>query len=80
LEIPFTSERLATIAQRVLNVDEELKTSQVHRVLTTEENILKAQHVYYRSFECVSTKMLRVSVNSFLEYLTMVVKTMDEFQ
>ncbi|EIE91687.1 hypothetical protein RO3G_16398 [Rhizopus delemar RA 99-880] len=74
LEIPLTNERLATIAARVLDVDKELKVDQVKRTISTEGNILKVR------FECYTTKMLRVSVNSFLEYLTMVTRTMDAFQ
>ncbi|KAI8384014.1 CTAG/Pcc1 family [Blakeslea trispora] len=74
LEIPFANERLASIAQQVMNVDKELKTDQVNRVITSKENILQVQ------FECYNTKMLRVAVNSFLEYLTMVTRTMDVYQ
>ncbi|KAG2214965.1 hypothetical protein INT45_007704 [Circinella minor] len=72
LEIPFPSNRLATIAQRVINVDKELKTDQVQRTLTVNDNKLEAL------FECTTARMMRVSVNSFLEMLTMVTRTMDE--
>ncbi|CAO3668029.1 unnamed protein product [Rhizopus stolonifer] len=74
LEIPFSNERLATVAARVLNVDKELKPNQVKRIISTKENMLLVR------FECYTTKMLRVSVNSFLEYLIMVTRTMDAFQ
>lgn len=40
--------------------------------------IRKKSHVYCRQFECYNTKMLRVAVNSFLEYLTMVTRTLEE--
>ncbi|KAI7864402.1 transcription factor Pcc1-domain-containing protein [Spinellus fusiger] len=73
LEIPFPSERLATVAMRVLSVDKELKADQVQRTLTTAEEILTVR------FECTSTRMLRVSVNSFLEMVGMVTKTMDHY-
>ncbi|KAI8369351.1 CTAG/Pcc1 family [Radiomyces spectabilis] len=73
LEIPFESDRLANVAMRVLSVDKELKTDQVKRTLSTNEEMLIAH------FDCVSTKMLRVSVNSFLEMLTMVTRTVDQF-
>ncbi|KAL1933951.1 hypothetical protein VTP01DRAFT_8041 [Rhizomucor pusillus] len=72
LEIPFPSERLADIALRVLNVDKELKTNQVKRELLTQENKLCA------NFEAVSARVLRVSVNSFLDMLAMVTRTMDQ--
>ncbi|KAI8376706.1 CTAG/Pcc1 family [Choanephora cucurbitarum] len=74
IEIPFPNERLASIAQQVMNVDKELKTDQVKRVISSKDNLLQVQ------FECYNTKMLRVAVNSFLEYLTMVTRTMDAFQ
>ncbi|KAI9008877.1 CTAG/Pcc1 family [Phycomyces nitens] len=73
LEIPFPNERLAIIAKRVLSVDKELKTDQVKRTVDTAGKTLTV------CFECTSTKMLRVAVNSFLEMLTMVTKTMDQF-
>lgn len=41
LEIPFANERLATIAQRVMDVDTELRETQVLRIITAEKNILK---------------------------------------
>ncbi|KAI9486465.1 MAG: transcription factor Pcc1-domain-containing protein [Benjaminiella poitrasii] len=73
IQIPFPNEHLADIAQRVMNVDEELKTDQVRRVITNKDNMLEVH------FECYNTKMLRVAVNSFLEYLTMVTRTMEAF-
>ncbi|GAN07044.1 L antigen family member 3-like [Mucor ambiguus] len=72
IEIPFPSERFASIAQQAMNVDKELKTDQVNRVITAKNNLLHVQ------FECYNTKMLRVAVNSFLEYLTMVTRTLEE--
>ncbi|KAI9249121.1 CTAG/Pcc1 family [Phascolomyces articulosus] len=72
IEIPFPSNRLATIARRVINVDKELKTDQVQRTLTVNDNKLEAL------FECTTARMMRVSVNSFLEMLTMVTRTMEE--
>ncbi|CAG8533045.1 2166_t:CDS:2 [Gigaspora rosea] len=73
LTIPFPTQRLATIAQSVLNVDKELKSDQVNRVISTDDTNLVVQ------FNCSSVKMLRVSVNSLLEMLIMVTKTIDAF-
>ncbi|ORZ00614.1 CTAG/Pcc1 family, partial [Syncephalastrum racemosum] len=74
LEVPFSSERLASIAMQVLNVDKELKTDQTKRSLTTNgEGTLIAQ------FDSVSARMLRVSVNSFMDMLNMVTRTANEF-
>ncbi|CAG8545774.1 6727_t:CDS:1, partial [Scutellospora calospora] len=37
LIIPFPTPRLATIAQLVLNVDKELKSDQVKRIISTND-------------------------------------------
>ncbi|KAG2196769.1 hypothetical protein INT47_009660, partial [Mucor saturninus] len=74
LEIPFPNEHLAVIAQRVMDVDTELRVEQVRRIITAEGNLLKVE------FGCYNTKMLRVAVNSFLEYLTMATRTIEEFK
>ncbi|RUS16268.1 transcription factor Pcc1-domain-containing protein [Endogone sp. FLAS-F59071] len=73
LIVPFPTPRLANIALRVLNVDKELKTDQARRTLSLEHEKLIVH------FDCASTRMLRVSVNSFLEMLVMVTRTMEEF-
>ncbi|CDH49931.1 hypothetical protein RO3G_16398 [Lichtheimia corymbifera JMRC:FSU:9682] len=73
LKIPFPTNRLANIAEQVLGVDKELKTDQVKRTTIVNDNILEAR------FECVSARMMRVSVNSYLEMLSMVTRTMDQY-
>ena len=40
LTIPFPSSRLASVAERVLNVDKELKSDQVKRSITTDDDKL----------------------------------------
>lgn len=40
LTIPFPSSQLASIAQKVLKVDKELKTEQVERIITADETNL----------------------------------------
>lgn len=40
LTIPFPSSRLANIAERALNVDKELKSDQVKRIITTDDDKL----------------------------------------
>ncbi|KAG2188381.1 hypothetical protein INT44_001134 [Umbelopsis vinacea] len=73
LEIPFPTPRLASIAQRTLSVDKELKVDQVKRILTANGDKLIVD------FDCSSVKMLRVSATSFFEMLTMVTSTMEQF-
>ncbi|CAG8489685.1 1986_t:CDS:10 [Diversispora eburnea] len=65
LNIPFPSSQLANIAEKVLKVDKELKTEQVERIITVEEE--------------VNLIILRISVNSILDMIIMIIKTMDAF-
>ncbi|KAI8985889.1 CTAG/Pcc1 family, partial [Pilobolus umbonatus] len=74
IDIPFPNDRLASIAEQVLSVDKELRAEQVKRTLTVDKNTLKVH------FQCDNIKLLRVSVNSFLESLLMVTRTMDAFE
>ncbi|CAG8492316.1 6959_t:CDS:2 [Funneliformis caledonium] len=73
LTIPFPSSRLASIAERTLNVDKELKSDQVKRIISTDDDKLIV------TFDCASVKLLRVSVNSLLDMIIMITKTMDAF-
>ncbi|KAI8063855.1 CTAG/Pcc1 family [Gongronella butleri] len=73
LEIPFPSAHLATVAMQVLSVDKELKTDQVQRSMECKDTLLKVH------FASVSAKMLRVSTNSFMEMMQMVLRTMDAY-
>ena len=54
-------------------VDEELHSDKVQKVVYLEGNSLKAD------FHAIDARMLRVSVNSFLEMLILATKTMDIF-
>ncbi|KAH8556605.1 CTAG/Pcc1 family [Umbelopsis sp. PMI_123] len=73
LEIPFPTPRLASIAQKTLSVDKELKVDQVKRTISANGDKLTVD------FDCSSVKMLRVSATSFFEMLTMVTSTMEQF-
>ncbi|CAG8534772.1 6415_t:CDS:2 [Funneliformis mosseae] len=73
LTIPFPSSRLASVAERTLNVDKELKSDQVKRIISTDDDKLIV------TFDCASVKLLRVSVNSLLDMIIMITKTMDAF-
>jgi EKC/KEOPS complex subunit PCC1/LAGE3 len=63
---------LASQALQILSPDKELKEDLVKRTLSVEGNELHAD------FECVSARMARVSVNSFLENAELVVSSMGE--
>jgi len=72
LEIPFPTALLASQALQILSPDKELKEDLVRRTLFAEGTQLHA------NFECVSARMARVAVNSFLESVDLVVSAMGE--
>ncbi|XP_028408019.1 EKC/KEOPS complex subunit LAGE3-like [Dendronephthya gigantea] len=73
LSIPFPDKEKAKIAMNSLKVDPEPRRTKVTKKLKVEENILIA------SFEAPEAKNLRVASNSFLDHLTLVMKTIDRF-
>ena len=72
LIIPFPSPLLASQALQILSPDKELKENLVKRVLSVDGTELHAD------FECVSARMARISVNSFLENVDLVLSSMAE--
>lgn len=72
LYIPFPSPLLASQALQILSPDKELKEDLVKRTLSVEGAQLQV------GFECVSARMARVAVNSFLESVELVVTAMSE--
>ena len=73
LEIPFDTERTAEIAYNSLHVDPEPKRSGSRKELTLNGKILCVQ------FNCEEARTLRVSVGSFLDLLTLVIDTINQF-
>uniref|UniRef100_A0A670YCD1 L antigen family member 3 n=1 Tax=Pseudonaja textilis TaxID=8673 RepID=A0A670YCD1_PSETE len=73
LKIPFPSSTLAKIALGSLAPDPEPRKGGIIKELDVTDNIL---HVQWRAEEA---RILRVSINSFLEHLSLVVETMDLF-
>ena len=73
LEIPFDTERTAEIAYHSLRVDPEPKRSGSGKELK-----LNGKKLLVR-FNCEEARTLRVSVGSFLDLLTLVIDTMDQF-
>ncbi|XP_021366915.1 EKC/KEOPS complex subunit LAGE3-like [Mizuhopecten yessoensis] len=71
--VPFPSKEEATIAYGSLSVDKEPKRGGGKKSMVVKDNQL---HVH---FEAKEARLLRVSVNSFFEYLNLVVQTMDQF-
>lgn len=73
ISVPFLTESEAQIACNSLSVDPEPKRGGVKKELTVKENVLHAK------MSSPEAKTLRVSANSFLEHLTLVVETIAAF-
>ncbi|XP_074659696.1 EKC/KEOPS complex subunit LAGE3-like [Tubulanus polymorphus] len=73
LRIPFLTEREADIAFGSLSVDKEPKRGGCRKTLTVDRNFLII------NFTAAEARMLRVGVNSFLDLLTLVMQTMQQF-
>ncbi|XP_053154337.1 EKC/KEOPS complex subunit LAGE3 [Hemicordylus capensis] len=73
LSVPFPSSSLAQIALGSLAPDPEPRKGGISKELNVTDNIL---HVRWRADEA---RILRVSINSFLDHLSLVVETMDLF-
>ncbi|KAJ2898248.1 hypothetical protein GGI21_004876 [Coemansia aciculifera] len=73
LSIPFADARLATIAKESLVVDRELSEGKVSRTIATQDSLLVA------TFSAETLRILRVSVNGFMESLILVSKTLEAF-
>ncbi|XP_048348236.1 EKC/KEOPS complex subunit LAGE3 [Sphaerodactylus townsendi] len=73
LNIPFPSLLLARIALGSLSPDPEPRKGGISKELSVTENVL---HVRWKAEEA---RILRVSVSSFLDHLSLVVETMELF-
>ncbi|WWC67996.1 uncharacterized protein I206_101915 [Kwoniella pini CBS 10737] len=73
IRIPFYTSQHAQIAKQALEVDKEQNGSFVHRELLTEGDILIA------NYETTTVRLLRLSTNSFLSSLDLVIRTMTSF-
>ncbi|XP_077428818.1 L antigen family member 3-like isoform X3 [Vanacampus margaritifer] len=73
LDVPFPSARQAAIALRSLSPDREPRRGGVHKRLTLAGSFLNVKW-------CADeARVLRVSVNSFLDHLGLVLETMRAF-
>jgi len=73
VRIPFASGHHATIAKQVIEVDAELQPQAVKRTLTVEDDTLIA------TFQTLTVRLARLTVNGFLENVDLVVRTLEEF-
>ncbi|XP_023217870.1 EKC/KEOPS complex subunit LAGE3-like isoform X2 [Centruroides sculpturatus] len=73
LSVPFPSGHEAEIAYNSLRVDSEPLRGGVKKNFILEKNLLKV------TFKAKEARQLRVSVNSFMDFLSLVIDTMDRF-
>jgi EKC/KEOPS complex subunit PCC1/LAGE3 len=82
IEIPFPDARLASVALQALRVDKELSVL-VRRDLSTMASLDAkegdiAERILRVQYEATTNRMLRVSVNSFMDSLALVLEVMEE--
>ncbi|KAG6921676.1 L antigen family member 3, partial [Chelydra serpentina] len=73
LSVPFPSPLEAQIAHGSLAPDPEPRKGGISKELTVTENFL---HVCWKADEA---RILRVSISSFLDHLSLVIQTMEMF-
>ncbi|XP_029025151.1 L antigen family member 3-like [Betta splendens] len=73
LDVPFPSPREALIALRSLSPDREPRKGGISKELSVSDSTLSVR------WSADEARILRVSVNSFLDHLSLVVETMEMF-
>uniref|UniRef100_A0A3B3Z6Q1 L antigen family member 3 n=1 Tax=Periophthalmus magnuspinnatus TaxID=409849 RepID=A0A3B3Z6Q1_9GOBI len=72
LDVPFPSSREALIALRSLSPDKEPRKGGISKEITVKDNTLSR-------WSADEARILRVSVNSFMDHLLLVLETMEMF-
>ncbi|CAL1568072.1 unnamed protein product [Knipowitschia caucasica] len=73
LDVPFPSSREAVIALRSLSPDKEPRKGGITKEITVDGQILSVR------WSADEARILRVSVNSFMDHLSLVLETMEMF-
>ena len=73
LSVPFPSTRHAEITYNTLRIDREPRRGGCSKELLLDGNKLVV------NFRAKEARFLRVAVNSFLEFLTLVAETIEQF-
>eukprot|EP01106_Pelomyxa_sp_JSP_P004596 TRINITY_DN17217_c0_g1_i1.p1 TRINITY_DN17217_c0_g1~~TRINITY_DN17217_c0_g1_i1.p1 ORF type:complete len:103 (-),score=39.17 TRINITY_DN17217_c0_g1_i1:105-377(-) len=73
VRIPFASERHARIVYASVSVDKELKPDVINKTLSVEGN------AFVGRFVSVDVRLLRTSVSSFFEAVTLATETINTF-
>jgi len=71
--VPFSSAKHALIAMQAIQVDAELQPHAVKRALSVQDDVLIA------TFDTLTVRLARLTVNSYLENVDLVVRTLQEF-
>nr|GAT60689.1 predicted protein [Mycena chlorophos] len=73
VRIPFASPKHASIAMQAIAVDPELQPHAVKRTLSVQDEVLIA------TFETLTVRLARLTVNAFLENVDLIVRTIQQF-
>jgi len=73
VRIPFSSSDHATIAKRAIEVDRELQPQAVKRTIVVQGDDLIV------TFETLTIRLARLTINAFLENVDLVVQTLGQF-
>ena len=94
LEVPYPSQRDAEVVYAALVVDREHKEDLLTRQMEVKDNLLrvwvssssrtlgatlKAVYLSFRTFSATDNRVLRTSLNFFMELLILVTKTLKTF-
>ncbi|KAF9048536.1 CTAG/Pcc1 family [Panaeolus papilionaceus] len=73
IDVPFACHEHAVITKRVIEVDAELQPHAVKRELSVQGDVLTA------TFQTLTARLARLTVNAFLENVELVVRTIEHF-
>jgi len=73
IRIPFLTAEHAIIAKRVIEVDKELQPHVVKRTIEVQNDVLVC------TLQSFTVRLARLTTNSFLENVELVVRTLAEF-
>ncbi|KAH9972811.1 transcription factor Pcc1-domain-containing protein [Lactifluus volemus] len=73
VRIPFANPQHASIAKQVIEVDRELQPHAVKRELRLDGDVLVA------TFSTLTVRLARLTLNSFLENIDLIVRTISQF-
>jgi EKC/KEOPS complex subunit PCC1/LAGE3 len=91
VRIPFANPKHASIAKQVIEVDQELQPHAVIRELTIDGDVLLAyvrhKHALFlpfsrnlhSTFYTLTVRLARLTLNSFLENVDLVIRTIGQF-